>query len=84
MGRNGIINVRRSNWTFQPPNRLGSVSCYWGWNLIITGPTQKEPPKPRLMTMEEMDSDEDYNPNDAKEQIERAECHTLNSVNPVK
>ena len=28
---------------------------------VIAGPTQKEPPKPRLMTMEEIDSDFDPN-----------------------
>ena len=30
--------------------------------FILTGPNQKEQPKPRLMTMEEMDSDEDHDP----------------------
>ena len=35
-------------------------------NLILTGPTRKEPTKHRLMTIEEIDSDEDYDPNNEK------------------
>ena len=31
---------------------------------VFAGPTRKEPPKPRLMTMEEVDSD--YDPNEDK------------------
>ena len=30
-GGNGFISLSRSNWTFKPPERLGSVSCFWTW-----------------------------------------------------
>ena len=35
---------------------------------IFPGPTWKEPPKPKLMTIEEIDSD--YDPNKGKERVE--------------
>ena len=34
--------------------------------MILTGPTRKEPLKPRLITMEEIESDEDYDRNNDK------------------
>ena len=66
MGGNGNISVRRSNRTFTPPDRLGSVPYFWKCCLVLTRPTRKEPSKPKLMTREEMISDEDYDPNDDK------------------
>ena len=66
MGGKGNINVRRSDQTFKPPDRLASVPYFWKNYLIFAGPSRKEPPKPRMMTTEEMDLNEDYNPDDDK------------------
>ena len=68
MGRNGNVSVRRYNKTCKPSYQLVvyHISESDIQYLILTGPTQKEPPKPRLMTMEEIDSDEHYDPNNDK------------------
>ena len=77
-----VNNVRRSNRTFQPRDRPGSVPFFFQINIGYLQDQPEEAPKPRLMTME-MDSDEDYDPNDDKYQTEGGECHMVNSRNPV-
>ena len=62
----GNIGLRRSNRIPKP---------------LEKETTQEEPPKPRLMTMEEIDLD--YNTNEDKYRIEGGECYAVNSVNPV-
>ena len=66
MDGNGIFGLRRSNRTFKRLDRFGSGTYFWKLFLLCTGPTRKEPPKPRLRTREEMDLDEGYDPDDDK------------------
>ena len=62
-------------------NRAGWVVCHiFEHSNSFSGQNRKEPPKARLMTMEELDSDSD--PNEDHYRI-GAECHLVNSVNPV-
>ena len=49
--------------------------------FLIPGPTRKEPPKPRQLSMEELCSD--YEPMDEKRMLEGGECYTVKSVDPV-
>ena len=64
-------------------HRTGWVVYHICWNQkttfnFIAGPIRKEPPKFRLMTMEEIDWAE-Y-PNDDKWRMKGEECPMLNSV----
>ena len=49
--------------------------------LLFPGLTQKEPPRSRQMTMEEIDSD--YDPMDDKQNLEGGECYTVKTVDRV-
>ena len=66
----GTVILMYAGLTEYSNHRIDWVVYYVSENiiqyLIITGPTRKEPPKPRLMAMEEIDSDEAYDPNNDK------------------
>ena len=63
MGRNSNVSVRKSNDFLKHQNCrvVFHISELKITSNLFKGPTQKEPPKPSLMTIEEFDPDNDPN-----------------------
>ena len=81
----GMVILVYASLTEYFNHRNGWVVCHISeprkTSNIFAGLTRKEPSKPRLMTMEEIDSV--YDPNEDKWPIEGGCGHTVNSVNLI-